>query len=159
MRMHEILRENDDEEEENEIEYPTIAEIEALKPAMAKAAQKVYDDWDESDTDTYAGGGICHYIADEIFNILSDAYRGKSEDAHKYTTVSSTHEQHVYCVCVATDKRGIDMVYNVDIPYGYYETGGGLSWEKIPDVEFTPNMVHVDVISTADDWENYIDEF
>ena len=40
-----------------------------LKPEIAKVAQAVYDEWDENE-DEYAGGGICHLIADEIVSLL-----------------------------------------------------------------------------------------
>ena len=34
--------------------------------------------------------------------------------------------------------------YIVDIPYGYYERGGGYSWTKIPDVVFQPDFVVIE---------------
>ena len=51
------------------------------------------------------------------------------------------------------------MVYSIDIHHGYYETGGGFSWDKIPDVKFTNNMVHISELSTANDWINYTEEY
>ena len=37
-------------------------------------------------------------------------------------------------------------VYEIDIPPGVYETGGGYSWSKIPDVTITTDDVVVNKI-------------
>ena len=110
----------------------TLPSVTRAKQSMSRildAAQRVYNDWDESDEDTYAGGGICHIIADAICDVLNSL----SIDC---TPVSCDHEQHVYVV--AKFQEG---VYNIDIPYHIYETGGGFSWKKIPDVVFDAHDV------------------
>ena len=130
--------ENDTEWDEDEYgEFPAhTSDIvkEELAPYIVEAAQKEYDKWDEEDVDTYANGGICHYIAEKIADLLSN----KGINAF---TVSSNFEQHVYVVA-----QFADGVYSVDIPHQYYETGGGFSWKKLPDVEFSPediSMYHI----------------
>jgi len=116
-------------------------------PQILSKVQKIYDDWDESDRDTYAGGGICHLLSDAICNILND------NDIDS-TPVSCTMEQHVYVV--AKFQEGI---YEVDIPYHVYEIGGGYSWSKIPDVKFEPSDVRFQKLSgDPNQWENYIEE-
>jgi hypothetical protein len=127
----------DDEEDDSRFDHlPPAAAIKAHLAKICAAAQNVYDRWDQSDPDDdeLAGGGICHLIADQIVNVLDNA--GMS-----VTTVSSMHEVHVYCV-----GQFRDGVIEIDIPYGYYERGGGYTWQKIPNVHFTPDMVHIELL-------------
>lgn len=158
MRLHEIMQ-YCQENNSDEIIYPHISEIEHIIPNIVIAAQEIYDAWDERMADELNGGGICHIIAEEILSLLYPIYSKYSEDSQKYTTTSSNFEQHVYVICVAKNKRGTDMIYSIDIPHGYYETGGGFSWDKIPDVKFTNNMVHISELSTATDWTGYTEEY
>jgi len=107
---------------------------------LAAVAQKVYDEWqvdpNQPENDDLCGGGICHLIADEMVGHLSD----KGIEA---TTVSSQiGEQHVWVVA-----KLADGVYSIDIPPGTYETGGGYSWQKIPDVTIDKRDVVVDLVS------------
>lgn len=103
----------------------------ALAPQLIAAAQAEYDAWDESDVDTYAGGGICHIIAERFCTVLDGA-------GIECVTTCSTMEQHVYVVAKLQDG-----VYEVDLPYRHYEVGGGFSWTKLPDVTFTPDQLSV----------------
>jgi len=48
-----------------------MSKIKSLLPKLAEVSQKEYDKWDEKNVDEYAGGGICHFIADEICDILN----------------------------------------------------------------------------------------
>lgn len=141
------LLENDDWRDEDDTDIPTasIKDIQSYKKELAFIAQKVYDDWDEDDRDTYAGGGICHLIADELSSFLND------KDIET-TTVSSDHEQHVYCV-----SKVIEGIYTVDIHWSYYETGGGFSWKKIPNVVFDGSELEFyKVSSDYNDWDEYV---
>ncbi len=125
----------------------SINDIKSRISWLAKIAQKVYDDWDEDDKDTYAGGGICHLIADEFSSYLN--FHGIDT-----RTVSSSHEQHVYCVSVV--KEG---VYTVDIHWSYYESGGGFSWKKIPNVVFDGNEINFYRLSTDyHDFDEYTED-
>lgn len=118
MRLYEI-----------EEQLPSLASLKQLAPEIVKVAQDAYDAWDEDNRDAYAGGGICHIIADAIVNVLSD---------HNITatTQSSSHEQHVYVV--AKIDNG---VYMVDIHHSIYERGGGFTWYKVPNVVFEPSDI------------------
>ena len=108
MKLKEVLNrkllENydfDDDEEEDLSHLVSVKVAEALRPNMAHAAQVVYDRWDEEDIDTYAGGGICHYIADAICDVLD-------KKGIECSPVSSCHEQHVYVIA-----RFLEGVYYI----------------------------------------------
>lgn len=118
------------EDEDQSYEHlPSVAHAKAQLPRLLERAQRVYDNWDEEDRDTYAGGGICHIIADAICDVLSS-------EGIECATVSCSHEQHVYVA-----GKFAEGVYTIDIPYHVYETGGGFSWQKIPNVVFEPDHV------------------
>lgn len=124
----------------------SLAHAQALSPLLLGAAQAEYDKWDESDEDTYAGGGICHLIAEEMVGVLDTA-------GIEASMVGSTHEQHVYVACkLATG------VYTLDIPYSIYERGSMFTWWKIHGVKFDVSCLvwyRVDVDPEA--YERYID--
>ena len=123
--------------------------LHALRPQLAVAAQKVYDDWDASDEvdgDWQVGsGGICHLIADAMLDVMARALPDLN-----MTTVSSSHEVHVYTIVGITkqpeneDDDKEEEYYIVDIRPYLYETGGGYSWQKIPDIEFTPDFITIE---------------
>lgn len=102
----------------------SLAQAKALTPQLLAVAQTEYDAWDESDADTYAGGGICHLIAEELASVLGQ------EDIESIT-VCCNFEQHVYVLCQLAQG-----VFSLDIPYARYERGAMFSWTKIPDVIF-----------------------
>ena len=116
-----------------------------LRPLFVKSAQEIYDEWDESDEDTYAGGGICHFIAEEIASICSNKIRGAISTVYTYSDV-----QHVVTI-VGSPSTG--ECYSIDIPYRIYEEGGGYSWTKIPDVKFDNN----DVMINRVDYDEFFD--
>ena len=130
---------DDDREEPDYSDLKPSATIVALRPQIAQAAQVQYDRWKRDDDDEdgiafqdeFAGGGICHLIADQICEIVGNA-------GVDCSTVSSSHEVHVYCVAQCRDG-----VFEIDIPYRTYETGGGYSWKRIEGVVFTPDDVIV----------------
>lgn len=103
---------------------PTLAMAQALSSQLVAAAQTEYDEWDESDEDTYAGGGICHLIAEKLVSVLDAA-------GIEASTVSSAHEQHVYVACKLREG-----VVTLDIPHGLYELGSVFTWSKIHGVQF-----------------------
>lgn len=134
--------------EENE-PLKTLAELESLIPDIIKVSQRVYDSWAQNDDgmdDELGCGGICQDIASEICGLLS-------EKGFECTTVSQEiGEQHVYTVVKLEDG-----VYEVDIPPGVYETGGGYRWRKIPDVSFNKNDIVIDKIDgDPDSFVNYV---
>ncbi len=122
-----------------------------LKNEFAKAAQKVYDEWDQSgvDGDSVLGfGGICQDIADAFSEILN----GQGIDSG---TVSQTiGDQHVYAL--AKVKEG---VFIIDISPYVYERGGGYTWSKILGVIFKPTDIIVSMIdSDPDKLEEYLEQ-
>lgn len=135
------------EQEETDPALPSVKQARRLMPQLLARAQQDYDAWDESDQDTYAGGGICHIIADSICDVLYQA-------GINCAPVSCSYEQHVY-VAAQFDEG----VYTIDIPYHVYETGGGFSWKKIPDVRFAPrDMVFYRVSGDPREFDDYIAE-
>lgn len=127
---------------------PSSAVLLAGRATFAEAAQRVYDDWDENE-DEYAGGGICHLIAEEI----ADELNGKGIDADTVDN-GGMGEQHVWVVAKVSDG-----VFLVDIPPNVYERGGGYTWTKVPGVRFEASDVIVDRIDADpakfDDYVGY----
>ncbi len=147
-----LIESIEDDEDDTQFDHlPSSAAIKALAPLLADAAQKQYDRWqvgdDEEGFDSeYAGGGICHLIASDVASVM---------DAHGIvcTTVSSSHEQHVYCVAQCSDG-----VFEVDVPWRNYETGGGFAWKRIDGVEFDASYISIyRITSDPAEFENYID--
>jgi hypothetical protein len=121
---------------------PLYQKLMGIRLQMAQAAQKVYDEWyqdEEGYDEMYGGGGICHDIAEAIVGVIYDNIPGVLAS----TVNPSCGENHVWTmVCFEEqefDEEGEKVQgegYVVDIPYHVYETGGGYTWKKIPDVEF-----------------------
>lgn len=122
------IDQDDFEEEANWDHLPSIAVAKDHVDDILAAAQKVYDSWDE-EPDVYFNGGICHLIADAICEVLGRL-------GVECATVSSSHEQHVYVA-----GKFQEGVVTIDISPYTYETGGGFTWQKTPDVEFGKNDV------------------
>lgn len=131
------------------------SKIEALRPALADAAQQVVDSWeqDEYGMDEMLGsGGVCDQVAMSLIDIIQsnldvDAVCGAPEgEDHEWVVVSDGQE-----ACV------------VDIPPGVYEIGGGYSWTKIEGAEVGPGDVLVEEIPREDVAdlfdENYAQDF
>ena len=152
MRAREFINlfEEYDDEEPDYSNLRSIEEVKQLLPKLSFVAQKVYDNWDEQDRDTYAGGGICHLIADDIVSFF---WSLKPEIPA--STVSSDHEQHVYSVIQVQEG-----VYMIDIHHSIYEIGGGFTWKKIPGVQFEPNDFTVYKISgDPSEFESITEEY
>lgn len=118
------------------------AKLNILKPKMAIAAQAVYNAWeqDEEGLDFELGaGGICDQITQELADVIVtnlevDVIEGGEEGSdHSWLIVYDERE-----AC------------GVDIPPNVYESGGGYSWTKIPDVTFTPDVIDVFPLNRSD---------
>ena len=113
-----------------------------LIPQFVAVAQEEYDQWDQSDEefgDPEVGfGGICHLIAEKIAGVVME------NTGFDTTTINNEGmgEQHVWVVT-----RTPDGVFSIDIPPCVYETGGGYTWEKLPDVRFGGCDVLVEMLS------------
>jgi transglutaminase-like putative cysteine protease len=113
----------------------SLADLEALKEELAKAAQEVYQNWDQSgpDGDPELGwGGVCQDIAAAMSDVLNSAGIEAS------TIEAQVGEQHVFVV--AQTSGG---VYEVDISPYIYETGGGYNWKKKQGVTLGADDVSV----------------
>lgn len=136
------------------VEMQNINKLKTLLPTLARAAQKCYDDWDINKFDDplgfdteYAGGGICHLIADEFVSILDQ------HDIEAATATQQIEEQHVFTIAQLDDG-----VYIVDIPPNTYETGAAYSWERKPDIKIDANDIYIDKISNnPEEFEEFID--
>jgi hypothetical protein len=148
MLLFEIFDEYDEEDENKYEHLKPSSVIQAAFPEIVAAAQSVYDWWDQGEEDELNGGGICHLIADKVCNLLY------SKDI-VCTTVSSTHEFHVYVVAQCSDG-----VFKIDIPYRLYEHGGGFTWTKIPDVTFSTSDIVLYCLShDPSKMKEYVDEW
>lgn len=145
-----------DDEDENEAQesfdhLPSIHALDALRPAIAAAAQKQYDEWqqDEDGYDEEVGhGGICHLIADDMASILGEA-------GFPVWTQTATDVQHVTCIIQASDG-----VFDVDVPYRLYERGSMFTWTKLPGVVFEPADVSIYRISSSpEDIAQYVETY
>jgi hypothetical protein len=106
-------------------------QIVAALPEIVARAQAVYDDWaqdDEGFDEELGEGGICHLIADEVVDVLTNA----GVEA-KPVWSEGVGENHVWALVKIPDgpHQGVWMV---DIPPEVYESGSGYSWRKKPDV-------------------------
>lgn len=110
--------------------------IRPLLPALASAAQRAYDEWDQNDEgidEVLGPGGVCQDVAENMADVLV------SKGIEAQTVSAAVGDQHVYVVVQLPDG-----VYTVDIPPGVYEAGAGYNWRKIPGVRFEPGYVVVD---------------
>ncbi len=113
---------------------PLYKELFALRPQMAAAAQKVYDEnvsanADDSDDEH----GICDEIAREIAGVIVS-----NIDSVEVDDGGQEGDDHAWVIAY----RGKE-VYGIDIPYHVYETGGGYSWELKVGVRFEPDQVSI----------------
>ena len=117
--------------------------LRALAPRVAKAAQRVYDEWDPAgEFDEYGGGGICDDVADAICDVLRES---GVEDVTTYHVFDDNHT-----VAIALMPDG---VWEVDVPSGVYETGGWYKYKRRPGVEIGVDDVAVTKLDGA--WEDY----
>jgi hypothetical protein len=125
-------------------QLPSLTLVKSLLLKMAAAAQETYDDWDQDEdgmNDELGAGGICQDVADAIGDVLNSA----GIDV-KVLDGNGIGEQHVWLAVKL--KEG---VFEVDIPPGVYETGGGYSWKKIPGVKFKPSDIVIEKSHMTDE--------
>lgn len=109
---------------------PLYTQLLSLRPTIAKAAQAIYDEWEQHDECDM--GGICDEIAREIQTIIV-------QHAHCEVT-DGGHDGDDHAWVIAYNQNS---AFGIDIPPEIYETGGGYCWKKIPNVKFDANDVHV----------------
>lgn len=140
----------DDDDGDEKLSTVSVRSIDKRK--LAARAQKVYNEWD-ADSDPEGGdpevgfGGICHLIADEI---VDELYQQGAQATPFHCNVG---ENHVFVIGQFTEG-----VYEIDIPPGTYESGGGYNWKKLPGVTIEPDDIVVERISSDPrDFNQYTD--
>lgn len=126
------------------------AKLESLKSQFAEAGQKIYNEWEqdhEGYDEMYGSGGICDDIADEMCDVVS------RNSGYGCFTRYSEYECHTSIYVYDTPNK---ILMHVDISPYNYETGGGYTWKKIPDVRFQPEMVEIQDMSGY--WDEFFDE-
>jgi hypothetical protein len=130
------------------------AALEGLREEMATAAQGVLDEWqpdEEGLDDELGGGGACDRVADALADVIS-SHLG---DWVSIQDGGQDGDDHAFLVAVSDDEA-----CGVDIAPSHYESGGGFSWTKLPDVHLGPAAVDVwpmnrdDVVDEDDDDRN-----
>ncbi|NJO65275.1 MAG: hypothetical protein HC836_46415 [Richelia sp. RM2_1_2] len=126
------------------------AKLESLSVQFASAAQKVYDEWEQDEEghdEIYGSGGICDDIADDMCDVV-----------HTNTSYGCFTKYDEYACHTSIYVYDIEnkILMFVDISPYNYETGGGYTWKKIPDVKFQPQMV--DVSDQSGYWDTFFDE-
>jgi hypothetical protein len=120
---------------------PLLRRLEALRPKLAAAAQKVYDAW-EVDEDGFDGevgtGGVCDQVAEAMHGVI---------DFDDVTVIDGGHDGDDHAFLIVYDDRD---AFAVDIPPGVYETGGGYDWKKIPDVTIDGDDVEIYPVRRSD---------
>ena len=151
-QLRKLVQSDIEEGTEEDIEnIPSLQQLKLKIPAMVRAAQKVYDEWDASDPDygdsNVGFGGICHLIVDAILNEL---------DEFECTSLSLDTEVHVMAIVMLREG-----VFSIDIPPSVYERGGGYNWKKIQNVKFTEHDIDISKISSdpSDYAKEYIDPY
>ena len=115
-----------------------------LRPLMVQEAQKIYDDWEQDEEgmdDAIGSGGICDQIAEAIMGIISMNISGV-----EVTLGGQDGDEHAWSIAYNHHKE----MYGIDIPHQKYETGGGMSWKKIPGVKFELEDIEIWKIDDID---------
>lgn len=118
---------------------PLGRELMRLREDMAKAAQEVYDNWqqEEDGTDWELGmGGICDRVSEAMS--LAIEYGIKKGIPFRLREAGGDGDDHSWLLAFNDDE-----MYEIDIPPSVYETGGGYAWKKRPGVEITEDDVIV----------------
>jgi len=113
--------------------------LEALRPALAEAAQKIVDAWeqDEEGLDLELGaGGVCDQVAQAMIDVIYEHLEGVEA-----TCGAPEGEDHEWVV--VTDGK---EAFVVDIHPTVYETGAGYSWQKILGAEIRADDVAIDAL-------------
>lgn len=121
-------------------------ELLQLRPEMAAAAQKVYDEWkqDEEGVDEEVGcGGICDQVDRAIGDVIAASVGGV-----EFSEGGADGDDHAWTIA----HRG-EEAYGVDIPPGVYESGSGFRWKKKAGIVFRPEHVEIFPVELPDTHE------
>lgn len=114
-------------------------DLEALRLALAAAAQAVVDAWDPSgeDGDPELGfGGVCDRVAAALAEVIVAALGDRVD----VLDGGQDGDDHAYLVVVPVDS-GEPHAFEVDVPPEIYETGGGYLWRKVEGADIGPEDV------------------
>lgn len=123
--------------------FPNIEQINNIRSQLIEGAQDEYNKWQQDENgydDEYGSGGICHLIADRMIDIIHQNLTTHNKEVFAVSK-NLSDVQHVN-VLISLD----DGVYEIDIPYSIYETGGGFTWKKIPDIIFKEDDVQIELL-------------
>ena len=101
-------------------------ELFEIRGQLAAAAHKIYDGWSPDSSgldDEFGGGGICDAVQRAMADVISSQIDCDLEDG------GWEGDDHANLI---VSRGGEECL--VDIPAQIYETGGGMSWQKLPDV-------------------------
>lgn len=118
------------------VNRPLYQQLMALRPQMAFAAQKIYNEWEQNEEGMDAelgGGGIC----DEVSNAISDVVYRNLRNAE---ITEGGHEGDDHSWLIVHNQQ---EAYGVDISCHIYERGGGYSWQKLQGVHFSPDDISI----------------
>ena len=111
-----------------------LEDINALRPEIAAAANKILDAW-QQDADgideEFGSGGACDAIAHKIQGVLSQ---------HGYDVSEGGQDGDDHAWVVVYDEA---IALAIDIPPGVYETGAGYSWKKIEGSHVNPEDIQI----------------
>lgn len=127
--------------------------ITSISGELVKSAQKVYDEWEQDEegySEEYGSGGICDRVADEMSDTFSEL--NTSLDWESFTMYDE-YECHTDFYVVNHKTKDI---IKVGLAPHYYESGGGYTWKKIPNVKLEPSMLNID--SAYLDYENFFND-
>lgn len=128
--------------------YSLYANLERIRPKLVKAAQAVYDGWEQHELSEYGeSGGICDAIANAMGGVLNNYGIEFTEGGHE-------GDDHAYLIAFDADES-----YIIDIPERLYEQGGGYNWTKVNGAQFTVDDIQI-IRTARPDWidEIYNDE-
>lgn len=123
---------------------PLYMALMQLRPQIARAAQGIYDAWEQDENnmdEEYGVGGICDEIAGAVEGIVSSSLPDVEVDDYGFD--GDDHASKIVSAIDLNTMQPTGERYLVDIPYSVYEQGGGYNWKKIPNVVFTSNDVQI----------------
>jgi hypothetical protein len=128
---------------------PFGQQLMALRPQMAHAAQQIYNAWDQGANpeggDWEVGfGGICDQISRAVADVIVSSVEADVRDG------GQPGDDHAYIIAYNETEA-----YGIDISPSTYETGGGYTWQKVPDVQFDPEDVEIWPFERSDIGEEY----
>jgi hypothetical protein len=122
--------------------------LESLFPKFISAAQEVYEEWEQDGdgySEEYGSGGICDVIASRMADVFNESC-GDEFGEWFATTYYKESECHTDILVV---NSYMEEVLEVGLPPYHYESGGGYTWRKLPNVTLSKDMLTIVDISWA----------